>query len=87
MESQTSDIDGERSSVHFIENSTNEVYHNQVKNYMCKNEISKASLGTDSNKILLVLRVHLKSKTHSQNKAADTRDETAEERVEWKGSH
>lgn len=64
MESQTSDIDGERSSVHFIENSTNEVYHNQVKNYMCKNEISKASLGTDSNKILLVLRVHLKSKTH-----------------------
>jgi hypothetical protein len=43
---------------------TNEVHDYQMKNDMSKDEISKSSFWTDPNKVLLILRIDLKSEAH-----------------------
>ena len=48
--------------------STNKVHDNYMQNNVSKDEISKASLWTDTIELVFVLWIHLKPQAHCQEK-------------------
>lgn len=58
-----------------------------MQNQTSQQKISKSPLRQNSTKFMRILRIALHPQINSQNKAANTRDEPGQERVEREGSY